>query len=185
MVRLLPQVDEMRHEGHVLPVTNLLAHVAVVERILNQARRPADEPVGRLVQQRRLDGKTVWPSELVPLGNNTTSESVATRSRISLLSGRLACAARDGQTPFRQLLQPAKYRPIFHFAFATNTHGASAARQEFEITQVIADSKPLEGIFAVKLCFDPKPGAHGGMSFAATLRAPWQRISPQNMQCKS
>ena len=33
------EVDEMGHEGHVLPVANLMAHVAVFERIFNQACR--------------------------------------------------------------------------------------------------------------------------------------------------
>ena len=52
---LATQVDEMRHEGHVLPVTDLLAHVAVVERILDQARRQRMSLSGGWFQQRRLE----------------------------------------------------------------------------------------------------------------------------------
>src|SRR5258707_5183512 len=49
------QVNEMRHEGHVLPVTNLLTHVAVAKRILNQARRKRMNLSGGWFQQRRFE----------------------------------------------------------------------------------------------------------------------------------
>src|SRR6185369_5635469 len=51
---LATQVDEMRHEGHILAVTDLLAHVAVVERILNQARPQRMSLSGDWFQQGRL-----------------------------------------------------------------------------------------------------------------------------------
>ena len=36
---LTAEVDEMRHERHVLPVTNLFAHIAVVEFVSEKSRR--------------------------------------------------------------------------------------------------------------------------------------------------
>src|SRR6266436_5352949 len=52
---LATKVNEMRHEGHVLPVTNLLAHIAVGERVLDQARRQRMSLSGGWFQQRRLE----------------------------------------------------------------------------------------------------------------------------------
>ena len=52
---LATQVDEMGHERHIFPVTDLLAHVAVVERILNQARRQRMSLSGGRFQQRGLE----------------------------------------------------------------------------------------------------------------------------------
>src|ERR1051325_590784 len=48
---LAAQVDEMRHEGHVLPETTLPPHVPLAKRIWNQPRREPMSVSGGWFQQ--------------------------------------------------------------------------------------------------------------------------------------
>ena len=57
---LAQQVDQVRHECHVLPVTDFFAHVAMAEFVGNQARRQRVNLPRRRFEQRRFE----WQNSL-------------------------------------------------------------------------------------------------------------------------
>ena len=140
---LAAQVDEMRHERHVLPVTNLLAHIAIAEFVSEKARRQRTSLPRGGFEQRGFEGQNGLAARTRSFRKKHHQRAGLQRGfdLIHCLSSLCALLAMDKHRS-RQLGKPAQYRPLFHVPFG-DKYARRERRQEenIEITQMIADEQ--------------------------------------------